>query len=52
MGGLGQLYLTPEIGKTLQSAERAANQFKYSDISTCTPAHSLLPMAVMTWLLF
>ncbi|MCE9585806.1 ATP-dependent chaperone ClpB [Candidatus Uhrbacteria bacterium] len=42
MGGLGQLYLTPEIGKTLQSAERAANQFKDSYIST---EHLLIALA-------
>ncbi len=42
MGGLGQLYLTPEIGNTLQSAERAANQFKDSYIST---EHLLIALA-------
>lgn len=42
MGGLGQLYLTPEIGKTLQAAERAANQFKDSYIST---EHLLIALA-------
>ncbi|QQR60580.1 ATP-dependent chaperone ClpB [Candidatus Uhrbacteria bacterium] len=42
MGGLGQLYLTPEIAKTLQSAERAANQFKDAYIST---EHLLIALA-------
>jgi ATP-dependent Clp protease ATP-binding subunit ClpB len=42
MGGLGQLYLTPEIAKTLQNAERAANQFKDSYIST---EHLLIALA-------
>jgi ATP-dependent Clp protease ATP-binding subunit ClpB len=42
MGGLGQLYLTPEIAKSLQSAERAANQFKDAYIST---EHLLIALA-------
>ena len=42
MGGLGQLYLTPEIAKLLQSAERAANQFKDAYIST---EHLLIALA-------
>jgi len=42
MGGLGQLYLTPEIAKTLQNAERAANQFKDAYIST---EHLLIALA-------
>ena len=42
MGGLGQLFLTPEITKTLQNAERAANQFKDAYIST---EHLLIALA-------
>ncbi len=42
MGGVGQLYLSPEIAKTLQLAERAAAQFKDQYIST---EHLLLALA-------
>lgn len=41
-GGIGQLYISPEMAKTLQNADRIAKQFKDEYIST---EHLLLALA-------